>query len=512
MYPGTWARTRPDHPATIMSGGPLDGRVQTYGELDERSIRLARVFAETGLGPGDHVAVVLENRPEVFEAYWAAVRSGLVVTAVNSHLTPAEVAYIVDDCAARVLVVSANLPGIGEGIVADTSGVRRRLAVGGEIPGHEDYEAALAAVSADPLPDEPAGMDMLYSSGTTGRPKGITRDLPQRKVHEPGDAMLEVFAPVYGWDSDTVYYSPAPQYHSAPLRFGAMTHATGGTLVVAERFRPEQALADIERHRVTHSQWVPTMFVRLLKLDPEVRSRYDLSSLKVAVHAAAPCPVEVKRRMIDWWGPVLQEYYSSTESPGQTRITSEEWLAHPGSVGRATVGILHICGEDGTELGPNEVGTVYFESPNPLFVYHNDAAKTADSRHPRHPDWATTGDLGYVDEDGWLHLTDRQAFMIISGGVNIYPQEIEDALALHPAVQDVGVIGVPDEEMGEQVKAVVETAEGATPGPELEQEILEFVRGRIAHYKCPRTVDFVAELPRTPTGKLVKRRILERYR
>jgi long-chain acyl-CoA synthetase len=507
MYPGTWARKTPDHPATIMSGGPLDGVVQTYAELDERSIRLARVFAETGLTRGDHVAVVLENRPEVFEAYWAAVRSGLIVTAVNSHLTPDEMAYIVDDCDAQVLVASAALPGIGE-----TPKVRRRLAVGGAIPGYEDYEAALAAVSADPLPSEPAGMDMLYSSGTTGRPKGITRDLPERQVFEPGDGMLEIFAPVYGWDQDTVYYSPAPQYHSAPLRFGSMTHAKGGTLVVAERFRPEQALADIERYRITHSQWVPTMFVRLLKLPEEVRERYDLSSLKIAVHAAAPCPVEVKRRMIEWWGPVLKEYYSSTESPGSTRITSEEWLEHPGSVGQAKVGTLRICGEDGALVGPNEVGTIYFENENPLFVYHGDEAKTADSRHPEHPDWATTGDLGYVDEDGWLYLTDRKAFMIISGGVNIYPQEIEDALALHPAVRDVGVIGVPDEEMGEQVKAVVEVADGATPGPELEREILEFVRGRIALYKCPRTVDFVAELPRTPTGKLVKRRIVERYR
>ncbi|WP_181782150.1 acyl-CoA synthetase [Pseudonocardia pini] len=512
MYPGTWARKAPDHPATIMSGGPLDGIVQTYAELDERSVRLARVFAEAGLGPGDHVAVVSENRPEVFEAYWAAVRSGLVVTAVNSHLTPDEAAYIVDDCEAQVLVVSAALPGLAEAVVAGTPRVRRRLAVGGSVAGHEDYEGALAAVSAAPLEHEPAGSDMLYSSGTTGRPKGILRPLPERRVDEPGDAMLEVFAPVYGFDRDTVYYSPAPQYHSAPLRFGAMTHAVGGTLVIADRFDAERALADIERFRITHSQWVPTMFVRLLKLPAEVRARYDVSSLRVAVHAAAPCPVEVKRRMIEWWGPVLEEYYSSTESPGQTRISSAEWLAHPGSVGRATVGVLRICDDAGAEVGPRQVGTIYFERDEPTFSYHGDPAKTADSRHPRHPNWSTTGDLGYVDEDGWLFLTDRKAFMIISGGVNIYPQEIEDAFALHPAVHDVGVVGMPDEEMGEQVLAVVVPAEGAAPGPELERELLEFVRTRIARYKCPRRVDFTDSLPRTPTGKLVKRRIVERYR
>ncbi|GAA4535423.1 acyl-CoA synthetase [Pseudonocardia xishanensis] len=506
MYPGTWARERPDHPATIMSGGPLDGMVQTHAELDERSTRLARVLACAGLSRGDHLAVVLENRPEVFEAYWAARRSGLIVTAVNSHLTPGEIAYIVGDCGARALVVSAALAGF------DAPDVELRLSVGGSVAGHEDYEAALAAVSAEPLADQPAGIDMLYSSGTTGRPKGILKPLPERRIDEPGEPMLEIFASAYGFNRDTVYYSPAPQYHSAPLRFGAMTHAVGGTLVVADRFGAEQALADIERFRVTHSQWVPTMFVRLLKLAPEVRAPYDLSSMRVAVHAAAPCPVEVKRRMIEWWGPVLEEYYSTTESPGQTRISSAEWLAHPGSVGRAKVGVLRICADSGAEVPPGRIGTIYFEQPAPTFSYHGDPVKTAESRHPDHENWATTGDLGYVDEDGWLHLTDRKAFMIISGGVNIYPQEIEDAFALHPAVRDVGVIGLPDEEMGEQVLAVVEPAEGAEPGPALERELLEFVRTRIAGFKCPRRIDFTDALPRTPTGKLVKRRLAERYR
>ncbi|MCW0212268.1 MAG: acyl-CoA synthetase [Pseudonocardia sp.] len=509
MYPGTFARLTPDKPAIVMAG---DGRVRTYRELDDRSSQLARVLAAHGLRRGDHIAMVLENSPEVFEVYWAALRSGLYVTAVNHHLSPPEIAYIVDDCEARVLVVSAGLAAAAEAVVPLTPKVERRLAVGGAVEGHEDYEAALATQPAGVLDEEPCGADMLYSSGTTGRPKGIESALPERRVDEAGNTVVAAFGPAYGFGPDTVYYSPAPQYHSAPLRFGAMIHVLGGTLVIADRFDAEQALADIERFRITHSQWVPTMFVRMLKLPEEVRERYDLSSLKVAVHAAAPCPVEVKRAMIEWWGPVLEEYYSSTESIGSTRISSAQWLEHPGSVGQAAVGVLRICDDDGVELPPGGIGTIYFERDEVPFRYHGDEAKTRSAQHPDHPTWTTTGDIGYVDEDGWLFLTDRKSFMIISGGVNIYPQEIEDCLALHPAVHDIAVIGVPDEEMGEQVKAVVVPAPGRDGSPDLEAELLAFVRDRIAHYKSPRTVDFVESLPRTPTGKLVKRAVVDLYR
>jgi fatty-acyl-CoA synthase len=345
---------------------------------------------------------------------------------------------------------------------------------------------------------------MLYSSGTTGRPKGIKPPLPDRQIDEPGDTMIAAFGARFGFDRDTIYLSPAPLYHAAPLRTCATVQALGGTAVVMERFEAERALELIERHRVTHSQWVPTMFVRMLKLPDKVRSRFDVSSMKVAIHAAAPCPVDVKRAMMEWWGPILHEYYSSTEMNGMTSIGPEEWLRKPGSVGREAIGVAHICDEDGHELAPGLVGTIYFEREALPFEYHNDPAKTRSTQHPDHPTWTAVGDLGRVDEDGFLFLTDRKAFMIISGGVNIYPQEIEDVLILHPAIADVAVIGVPDDEMGEQVKAVVQLADGGEASRELALEIIDHVKQRIARFKAPRSVDFVDALPRTPTGKLLK--------
>ncbi|WP_459549587.1 acyl-CoA synthetase [Nocardia sp. X0981] len=509
MYPGAHVDRFPDKPAVILAES---GETLTYRELEDNSIRLARHLHDAGLRPGDHLALLSENDPKVYEVYWAALRSGLYITAVNRHLAPAEVSYIVNDCGARALIVSAGLRAAAEEIVAQTPAVESRLAYNGAADGYASYEQALAAASPEPLPDQPRGADMLYSSGTTGRPKGIEQPLSGRQVGDPpGDTYTAVFGPLYGFDTDSVYLSPAPLYHAAPLRFGGVVHALGGTLVVMQRFDPENALAAIERYRVTHSQWVPTMFVRMLKLDEAVRARYDVSGLKVAVHAAAPCPVEVKRAMIDWWGPILHEYYASTEANGATFIDSEQWLRKPGSVGVAGMGTIKICGDDGAELPTGEIGTIYFERDEMPFAYHNDPVKTEQATHPRHPTWTTTGDIGYVDEDGFLFLTDRKAFMIISGGVNIYPQEIEDALALHPKVLDVAVIGVPDEEMGESVKAVVQAAPGVAPGAELAAELREYLRDRIAHYKVPRGFDFADELPRTPTGKLVKGKLRERY-
>ncbi|WP_280459973.1 acyl-CoA synthetase [Nocardia carnea] len=509
MYPGAHVDRFPDKPAVILAE---TGETLTYRELEDNSVRLARHLHEAGLRKGDHVALLSGNDPKVYEVYWAALRSGLYITAVNRHLSPGEISYIVNDCGARALIASAGLREAAEKIIEETPGVEIRLAFGGGVEGHGSYEEALAGTSAEPLADQPRGADMLYSSGTTGRPKGIKHPLPDRQVGDPpGDTYTAVFGPLYGFDTETVYLSPAPLYHAAPLRFGGVVHALGGTLVVLERFDAEQALAAIERYRVTHSQWVPTMFVRMLKLDEAVRARYDVSSLRVAVHAAAPCPVEVKQKMIDWWGPVLHEYYASTEGNGATFIDSEQWLRKPGSVGPAGLGAVRICGDDGAELPAGEIGTIYFEREEVPFTYHNDAAKTEQAIHPQHPTWTTTGDIGYIDEDGYLFLTDRKAFMIISGGVNIYPQEIEDALALHPKVLDVAVIGVPDEEMGESVKAVVQPAPGAEPGPGLAAELRDYLRARIAGYKVPRTVDFADELPRTPTGKLVKGKLRAQY-
>jgi fatty-acyl-CoA synthase len=326
-------------------------------------------------------------------------------------------------------------------------------------------------------------------------------------VHEPGDPYVQLFVPYFGFSADTIYLSPAPIYHAAPLRFCATIQSVGGTVVMMERFDAEAALAAIERFRVTHLQVVPTMFVRMLKLDDEVRARYDLSSVQVAIHAAAPCPPDVKRSMIDWWGPRLTEYYASTEGNGLTLVTSDNWLKKPGTVGTPVLGILHICNEAGDELGPGEVGLIYWEREPPHFEYHNDPVQTAAARHPATGDWSTVGDLGYVDEDGYLFLTDRASFMIISGGVNIYPQEIENALALHPKVLDVAVIGVPDPEMGQQVKGFVQLADGVPGGQAVADELAGFLRTRIARFKVPRRFSFVASLPRTPTGKLAKHRL-----
>ena len=347
MYPGTFAATHPDRPAVIMAE---TGEGLTYRELEDGSVRLARTLLDHGLRRGDVVALLSDNHPRVFEVYWAAQRAGLLVTAVNHHLSPDEAAYIVDDCGARALVVSAAKDELATAIVDATPGVTLRLAFGGTVAGHRDYEEVVGAQSPEPLADQPRGGDMLYSSGTTGRPKGIKPNLVERQIDEPGDLYIAVFKPMYGFDEDTVYLSPAPVYHAAPLRFGATIQSTGGTVVMMHRFDPEQALAAIERYRVTHSQWVPTMFVRMLKLPDETKQRYDVSSLRVAIHAAAPCPVEVKQAMLDWWGPVLYEYYSSSEANGITFINPQQWLERPGSVGVAGLGTIHVCDDDGREL------------------------------------------------------------------------------------------------------------------------------------------------------------------
>jgi long-chain acyl-CoA synthetase len=514
MFPGTHALRTPDKPAVVMAGS---GETLTFRELDDGSARLARFLVGHGLRRGDSIALIADNTPRVFEVYWAAQRSGLYVTVVNHHLTAPEVAYIVRDCGARVLLASAGVGELAGAVGELVPEVGLRLAFGGPVTSGgvawDDYDGVLRDVSAEPLPDQPRGADMLYSSGTTGRPKGIRPALPERQVHEPGDTYVAVFGRMYGFDTDTVYLSPAPLYHAAPLRFSATVQAIGGTVVVMERFDPEGALAAIETHRATHSQWVPTMFVRMLKLPAATRERYDVSSLRVAIHAAAPCPVDVKRAMIDWWGPVLYEYYAATEGVGITFIDSAQWLERPGSVGLGGVlGDVRICDDEtGALLPPRQVGTVYFERESALFEYHNDPEKTRASRHPAHDNWGTTGDLGYVDEDGFLYLTDRKAFTIISGGVNIYPRDAEDVLALHPAVLDVAVIGVPDTEMGESVLAVVQPAPGTVPGPGLERELIAHVRENIAAFKAPRRVVFTDDMPRTPTGKLVKQKLRDRY-
>lgn len=507
MYPGKHAALTPNKPAIIMAA---TGQIVTYAELENRSLRLANWLRSIGLLPGDTIAVLSDNDPRVFDVYWAAQRCGMYLTAINYRLKPDEIHYILENCEAKAVFVGGCAADAAEAIVA-LPFLRHRIAFASNLAGYQDLETVIAEASSIKPEREPRGGDMLYSSGTTGRPKGVRPPLPNRDVSEPGDTMVAMFGGSFGFTSETTYLSPAPLYHAAPLRTCATVQALGGTAVIMSKFDPEDALTLIEKYAVTASQWVPTMFVRMLKLDQQVRARYDLSSMKVAIHAAAPCPPDVKLQMIEWWGPILHEYYASTEVNGITVINPQEWLRKRGSVGRPILGKIHICDELGVELPIGKDGLVFFERDVLPFEYHHDPEKTRSTQHPTHPTWTAVGDIGHVDDEGFLFLTDRKAFMIISGGVNIYPQEVENVLALHPAVVDVAVIGVPDAEMGEQVKAVVIPASGSTPGPALEQEIISFVKSRVASFKAPRTVDFVTTLPRTPTGKLVKGELRKTY-
>jgi len=507
VFPGTHAASTPEKPALIMG---RSGEIVTYGELEERSCRLAQLLWAAGFRPGDHLAIFMENHPRYPEVYWAAFRSGLYLTTVSRHLSAEEAAYIIDDCDAEVLVTSRRLADVAALLPPRIPKCRLRLMVDGAAPGYASYEDAIASHPPRPLAKQPAGATMLYSSGTTGRPKGIKRPLSGRSVEE-GEPVTAFLAALFGFTPETVYLSPAPIYHSAPLGFSMGLLSTGATVVMMEDFDPREALRCIETYRCNHSQWVPTMFARMLKLPAEERARYDLATLGGAIHAAAPCPVAVKEQMIEWWGPIFTEYYGGTELNGLTFIDSPDWLQHRGSVGRAVIGRIRICDEAGAELPTGEAGVIYFERDRMPFEYHNEPEKTKEAQHPEHPSWSTIGDMGYLDEEGYLYLTDRKAFMIISGGVNIYPAEIENVLATHPQVLDVAVFGVPNQEYGEEVKAVVQPLDGVAGSPELAQELISFARERLAHFKCPRSIDFEAELPRLATGKLYKRILRDRY-
>ena len=508
MYPGHWAKAFPDKPAVIDTAS---GLARSYGELNDRSNQLAQLMWQRGLRRGDHVSIFMENNLAFFDVVWAAFRSGLYLTTVNRYLTGEEAGYIVDNSESKVLIASRALADAARQIVDHAPNCSTWLMADGTVDGFLDLEQAIAAQPKAPLAEEPAGAFMLYSSGTTGRPKGIIRPLPAGSIAEDNSPVGGLQQALWGFDENAVYLSPAPLYHSAPIGFCQSVQALGGTVVMMSRFDPVQALQAIEDHRVTHSQWVPTMFTRMLKLSEEDRSAFDLSSHKVAIHAAAPCPQEVKRRMFDWWGPILYEYYGGTEMNGFTHCNPEEWLAHPGTVGKALLGTIHVCAEDGRQLPNGEPGIVYFELPEMPFAYLKDPQKTKDAQHPEHGNWTALGDVGYVDDEGYLYLTDRATFMIISGGVNIYPQEIEDALVLHPKIADVAVIGVPNPEMGEEVKAVVQPAAGVAGDDALAAELIAYAREHIAHYKCPKSVDFRDELPRLPTGKLYKRLLKDEY-
>ena len=503
-HPSIHARTNPDKIAYRMAG---TGRAISYRELDELSNQGAHLFRKLGLKAGDHIALLMENRLAFMEICWAAQRAGLYYTAISGYLTRDEIAYIISDCGAKVFITTPKCHEQVKGLVGQDDGPMLFM-MDDPAEGFRSYDKEAIILPTTPIADEVAGYDMLYSSGTTGRPKGIKKAFEGNAIDQPNPFLKLLCANMCGMNADTVYLSPAPLYHAAPLRFNMMATILGGTSVIMESFDAEQFLKLVENYKITQSQLVPTMFVRMLKLPDEVRSRYDVASLKGAIHAAAPCPADVKAKMIEWWGPILIEYYAGSEGNGVTVSTSQDWLTHRGTVGRAVVGNVNILDENDEELPVGEIGTVYFADA-PVFSYHNDPEKTKRAYNAR--GWSTLGDVGYLDNEGFLYLTDRKSYMIISGGVNIYPQETEDVLITHPDVADVAVFGVPNQEMGEEVKAVVQPHDMSMAGKALEEQLILFCRKRLSPIKCPRSIDFEAELPRTPTGKLVKRHLRDRY-
>ena len=504
MHPITHAQARPDHPAIIMAGS---GKTVSYGEMDAYANRFSQLMRARGLNRGDHVAILRENNADYLQLVWGAQRCGIMMVPISTRLTAPEICYILDDAGAKLLITTHAFDEVMQDIRRECAGVPVLL-VGGS--GEECLEDALAAQPAEPIADPLPGQYMLYSSGTTGRPKGIRPAPPDDDDVLAVTPLVGLAVMGVGWPTDgsMIYLSPAPLYHAAPLGWCTTAHRLGATIVVMEKFDPETALAAIEKYKVTDSQWVPTHFVRMLKLDPSIRTKYDLSSHQRAIHAAAPCPVPVKREMIEWWGPIIVEYYAGSEGIGMTLIKSEDWLAHPGSVGRAIHGVLHVCDADGNEVPAGTDGLLYFENDK-IPTYHNDPEKTRDAMHPK--GWMTLGDIGHVDGDGFLYLTDRKSHMIISGGVNIYPQEIENLLVTHEKVIDAAVIGAPCPDFGEKVVAVVQPMDMGEAGEALEAELRDFLSPQLAKIKMPKLFDFRAQLPREANGKLYKRELRDEY-
>lgn len=497
-----YAQNTPNKAAIIME----DGTRATWTEFSELVNKLVQYFKSIGLKVKDHIAVFMENNEHYLKVATAAIDSGLIYTCVSTHLQESEIEYILENSEAKLLIVSPEKCEMA-------ARLKKKLKLGGIVVGgeHEDFESFHTILEQQPnKPTENiiAGHPMLYTSGTTGRPKGVMKAATDDVKIGNLPKNMQLLVTLYKIDDQTVYLSPAPLYHAAPLAFCTVTMAMGGTVVLMKKFDAEKSLALIDRYQVTHSQWVPTMFIRMLKLSNDIRKKYNVSSMNFAIHAAAPCPVEIKEEMIKWWGPIILEYYGASEGNTLVMINSEEWLSHKGSVGKCYLGKIHILNDDGKEMPIGQPGLIYIEG-GVNFQYFKDKEKTEDSRNPN--GWTTLGDIGYVDEEGYLYLTDRKSNMIISGGVNIYPQEIENLLILHPKVTDVAVFGIPHPEFAEEVKAVIQPANMNDAKEDLAKELMAYCRERMSHVKCPKSIDFDPDLPRTPTGKLIKRKIKEKY-
>lgn len=508
-YPGHWAALQPDSPAIIMAGS---GETVSFRALERAANQGAQLLRHLGLRRGDSFVLWCGNNPRFLDIAWAAKRTGLYLVPVSARLTAGEAAYIVNDCGARLAIVDSTLRHAGEfcsELTRQCPRIEHGFALNGVLPNLGNWEQACASMPDTLIGDPSPGRPMMYSSGTTGKPKGVKLALEEGAFDTP-PPFAPLMAHRYGTTPGTRFVLSAPLYHSGPLAMAMSAQSLGATVLLFERFDAQAMLQAIDAYRPEQGQFVPTMFIRMLKLPAAVRAQYDVSSLRVAIHSAAPCPVDTKRAMIDWWGPVLEEIYGGTENAGSTLISSAEWLRKPGSVGRVARGSIHICDDAGVELPVGATGTVYFNC-GASFEYLNDASKTAGARHPAHPAWSTFGDIGRVDDEGYLFLSDRKAFMIIAGGVNIYPQEAENVLVSHPAVADAVVFGVPDPDMGEQVKALVEPIDWSRAGTALEQELIALCRSRLAGFKCPRSIDFERTLLRDDAGKIAKHALRSRY-
>lgn len=503
-HPKLHAQNTPDKPAYIMADS---GLVVTYLELEESANQIAHLFREIGLKPLDHIAIMMENHHFFFKITWAALRAGLVITPISTHLLDEEVAYILNNCEAKIFITTEKYIAVAEKAKEKAPNVLHAFMLDNTIEVFESFEKAVEAHPKSPIEDEIQGSTMLYSSGTTGLPKGVYTPPHSENILEINPVLLGI-GTNFKFGPHVKYLSSAPLYHAAPLAYNTVCMLFGGTSIIMEKFDAELSLSYIEQFKANYSQWVPIMFIRMLKLPEEVRMKYDTSSMLLALHSAAPCPIEIKEKMIEWWGPVIFEYYAGSEGNGMAAITSQEWLNHKGSVGKAIIGEVMILDDGKQPVPTREIGTVYFKGGN-QFKYHNEETKTKNAYTEE--GYSTLGDVGYVDEEGYLYLTDRKNFTIITGGVNVYPQEIENHIINHPKVTDVAVFGIPNKEFGQEVKAVVQPKNWTDATPEFELEIINFCKEKLSNIKIPRTVDFEKELPRKDNGKLYKRRLVERY-